>query len=32
MAPDRVTTLPTARAAGLSYRKVTKRFGAVTAT
>ena len=31
MAPDRVTTLPTARAAGLSYRKVTKRFGSVTA-
>ena len=31
MAPDFVTTLPTARAAGLSYRGVTKRFGQVTA-
>ena len=31
MAPDRVTMLATARPAGLSYRGVTKRFGAVTA-
>ncbi len=31
MTPDRVTTLPSARPAGLSYRKVTKRFGSVTA-
>jgi len=31
MAPEHVTTLPSARASGLSYRGVTKCFGKVTA-